>query len=347
MAKGVIGGLSAVLLQAVAVFAQHERCNEPDLATLAQREVHLSRPLTLFSQRSRAGDAEAEAEVEAEKTLAKLESSIDAPAGARKFRSLLRTIITQVQTELEEKEHSLQAESAQALLVKSYLDKVRQTLFRKGTLFSDMGGLVPLGRMDDTDRAVASTLLNLFRREAFAWAVAKGISNVADAMMRYRWRAEKRVASLMATSANTTDAKLSALLVSFFQNQQHLMSDVLGVTLKSMNSVAAELPANYSVMTKFVSAWTDQLLTKAKDLLDANIEAITKSHGDVFCQNGQQFLLEGLLPTVNITAVSLHEVVQLAKAQAPDMGEHLIPVREALATIPLELGRLEKLAQVW
>jgi len=265
----------------------------------------------------------------------------------RLARTILRTAVSQVQAQLQEHEETLDGQLSAARAVNQYVHKVKSVLGRRGTLFGEVAGLMPKGQLDEADRAVAMALLGLFRNETFSSAVINGIKGLSEQVTQYRWRNTKHVAELVVQSANATDKKLPQLLKGFFGNQHHVMSSALKAADKSLRTILAALPENYTVMAEIGSSTVDQLIGHAQQALQNNTEAILQTHGSKFCGGLDLMMSEDLLPIANQTVLALRGADTFAQANMPEVVPQVTKLLKALSGLSDALTKVRSETGSW
>mmetsp|Transcript_11995 Transcript_11995/g.28116 ORF Transcript_11995/g.28116 Transcript_11995/m.28116 type:complete len:331 (-) Transcript_11995:38-1030(-) len=266
------------------------------------------------------------------------------------WRSTVRTLILKFYGQLQTHQDTLEEQRERADRLNRYVDKVKLSLGRKGTLFADMNGLVPAGPMDEADQEVARMLLGLFRTKHFAMAVLQGVEDIGQAVRQYRWRSEKKVADLVVASADTTEDQLPRLLQSFFANQHHLISDFLATVRKGLTSSIEALPANHTFMNTVAGQAAEQILGAAMDELHNSSEIIMSSHGVKFCGHlGVQFTTQ-FLPVANQTVNALGAVCTSASASNQndtELAKPLTLIAEALSEVSQAIAVLAEETSSW
>mmetsp|Transcript_83466 Transcript_83466/g.260643 ORF Transcript_83466/g.260643 Transcript_83466/m.260643 type:complete len:337 (+) Transcript_83466:106-1116(+) len=263
------------------------------------------------------------------------------------MRTFVRSIISQLQKQLQDTEVELEHQRAAAVAVNQYVRKVRSTLGRRGTLFGEVAGLMPAGELDDIDRTVAVALLGLLREKNFTDALVTNLKGLANEITTYRWRAAKRVTDLVVESANATDSKLPSLLKSFFGNQHHLLSSFSKSLEKGMRMSLALLPSNYSFTGSIARSLVDELVDHMNGVLDNNTEISVRSNGGKFCGGIDIMLMEDLLPLANATVMSLHGADAFATANMPEVVPQVTEVLKALSSISSGLTKVRAEAGSW
>lgn len=262
-------------------------------------------------------------------------------------RGMFTGMVAQLYKQLKDTEVELVEQRAAANAVNQYVRKVKATLGRRGTLFSDVAGLMPVGPMDDADKSLAIALLGLLTDKNFASTLVGSLNSAASEISTYRFRTAKKVKDLVVESATATDSKMSKLLKDFFGNQHHLLGSFTKTLEKSMRNSLAALPSNYSVTAKVANGLVDELVNHMNAVLDRNTEILVESNGGKFCGGIDLMLMDDLLPIANQTILSLNGSDAFAAANMPEASPGLAQLLEALSGISTGLTKVHSEAVSW
>mmetsp|Transcript_50374 Transcript_50374/g.146156 ORF Transcript_50374/g.146156 Transcript_50374/m.146156 type:complete len:352 (-) Transcript_50374:144-1199(-) len=262
-------------------------------------------------------------------------------------RTLLNTALSQVHMQMISHEDTLEEELDLGLRLRKYLSKLTSTLGRRGTLFAEVAGIFPTGQMDEADRGAAMLLLGLLRNKTFASALAGGLKAISGTVNAYRWRTEKRVASLVVASANATDQKLPQLVKDFFGNQHSMLRGFVKDVEKGLRSTLAALPSEYGPLTKIGGNMVSQLISHAQGVLANNTEAIVESQGGKFCDGLDVMMADELLPLANQSVAALSSVDAFAREALPEVANETAKIGKVVSSLSTGLTLLHDESTSW
>lgn len=263
--------------------------------------------------------------------------------------SVITGLGSKLSNELQTYQAEQQGELQSVQAAHIYLEHLRASFGRKGTVFSEMMGFLPVGRMSEVDAKMAAQLLVPFRSRAFVESVASGLQSISNSARSLVWRCEKHVVELIRKSADATPEDIQTMLKDYFHKEHYILQSLLETVEKAVRGMLTATPGNPS--TKAI--WNDlvnALLQKTKRGLDQAVEEILESKFESFCgRDGLEFfILEQALPMLNSTANGLPHLAAFAKEKVPDVAPQVAESTEWLGEIVGGLvGALEGEARIW
>lgn len=202
-----------------------------------------------------------------------------------------------------------------------YVHELKATFGRFGTVFGEMRGLAPSGRMSQNDEKALAMLLVPFRSQAFVRAVAAGLTKFGDETRSLIWRSEKHVANALRRSAQASPQDIKTLLTEYFRKEQHVMQSLLTTTHSVGKEILEAAPTNPVVKGIWQDLW-DILMQKSEANMEKAFDDILKTNFEAFCGDNSVgvFAFTQALPIINRTASALPHLITFTVAKVPDVA---------------------------